>query len=426
MLNVSKKETVPPAMTEIAIIGAGPYGLSIAAHLRGLGIPFRVFGRPMDSWRCHMPEGMQLKSDGFASNISDPNREFTLGNFCASRQFAYSPLGLPVAVETFSAYGMAFQERMVPELEDDLVTGVDKVADGFKLCLESGAIATAKRVVMAVGITHFKYIPAVFRDLPQELVSHSFDHRRLGGFAGKSVSVIGGGSSATDLAALLNEKGANVRLIARVPELVFHRKHGVTTRRSLWERMRRPHTGLGPGLKSKFYSEFPHWFRLLPSDVRVDIVGKFLGPAGGWFMKDRVIGRFPLLLGQTIESASERNGKVHLRLRSADGAQQEIVSDHVVAATGYRPNVSRLAFLSENIRANIKTLVDAPILSSSFESSVSGLHFVGLASALSFGPLMRFAYGADFAARHFTGAIAKSFARKKVAMKTADAMSVAE
>ena len=373
-----------------------------------------------------MPEGMQLKSDGFASNISDPNREFTLGNFCASQQIAYSPMGSPVAVETFSTYGMAFQERMVPELEDDLVTGVEKVADGFKLRLESGAIATARRAVMAVGITHFKHIPAVFRGLPRELLSHSFDHHRLNGFRGKTVSVIGGGSSATDLAALLNENGANVSLIARVPELVFHRKHGVTTRRSLWERIRRPHTGLGPGIKSKLYCEFPHWFRLLPNDVRVDIVGKFLGPAGGWFMKDRVIGRFPLLLGQTIEGATESHGKVHLRLRSADGAHQEIVSDHVVAATGYRPDISKLAFLSEDIRNNIKTLLDAPLLSSSFESSVSGLYFVGLASALSFGPMMRFAYGADFTARHFTGAMAKSFSHKKVAMKTADVMSVAD
>jgi cation diffusion facilitator CzcD-associated flavoprotein CzcO len=58
-------------MIETAIIGAGPYGLSIAAHFRSRGISFRVFGRPMDSWLRHMPKGMHLKSDGFASNLSD-------------------------------------------------------------------------------------------------------------------------------------------------------------------------------------------------------------------------------------------------------------------------------------------------------------------------------------------------------------------
>src|SRR5580692_4274627 len=70
-------------MTNTAIIGAGPYGLSLAAHFRRRGIPFRIFGRPMDSWRAHMPKGMLLKSDGFASNISDPDDQFTLGKFCA-------------------------------------------------------------------------------------------------------------------------------------------------------------------------------------------------------------------------------------------------------------------------------------------------------------------------------------------------------
>jgi FAD-dependent urate hydroxylase len=56
-------------VVEVVIVGAGPYGLSIAAHLRALGIGFRIFGDPMHTWREQMPEGMMLKSEGFASNI---------------------------------------------------------------------------------------------------------------------------------------------------------------------------------------------------------------------------------------------------------------------------------------------------------------------------------------------------------------------
>src|ERR1700758_3638580 len=108
-------------MLEIAIIGAGPYGLSAAAHLRSLGLPFRIFGRLMDSWLAHMPKGMLLKSDGFASNIHDPAGEFTLQKFCAERGIEYADLGVPVKLETFSAYALAFRERLVPELEDKLV-----------------------------------------------------------------------------------------------------------------------------------------------------------------------------------------------------------------------------------------------------------------------------------------------------------------
>src|SRR5580693_2316182 len=113
-------------MIEAAIIGAGPYGLSIAAHFRGRGIPFRIFGRPMDSWLSHMPKGMMLKSDGFASNIYDPAKEFTLGRFCAERGIPFADSGIPVDLDTFAAYGLAFKERMVPELEDRLVSRVER------------------------------------------------------------------------------------------------------------------------------------------------------------------------------------------------------------------------------------------------------------------------------------------------------------
>jgi len=104
-------------MLNTAIIGAGPYGLSIAAHFRHRGIAFRIFGRPMDSWLAHMPKGMMLKSDGFASNIYDPESAFTLQQFCSERRIEYGHTGVPVKIDTFTSYGLAFRERMVPELE---------------------------------------------------------------------------------------------------------------------------------------------------------------------------------------------------------------------------------------------------------------------------------------------------------------------
>src|SRR5271170_7665638 len=146
-------------MLNTAIIGAGPYGLSVAAHLRRNGVPFRIFGRPMDSWLSHMPKGMCLKSDGFASNISDPGHEFTLKQFCAERHIEYSDAALPVHLDTFTSYGLAFRERMVPELEETLVVGIDRSPEGFLLRLETGETFTACRVVLAVGITHFEFVP---------------------------------------------------------------------------------------------------------------------------------------------------------------------------------------------------------------------------------------------------------------------------
>ena len=146
-------------MIDTAIIGAGPYGLSLAAHFRSCGIPFRIFGRPMDSWLKHMPKDMCLKSDGFASNLYDPNGEFTLEHFCAQRGIKYSDFEIPVTLDTFAAYGLAFKERMVPELEERMAVSVNRLKDRFCLRLDDGEELTARRVVLAVGITHFEYVP---------------------------------------------------------------------------------------------------------------------------------------------------------------------------------------------------------------------------------------------------------------------------
>src|SRR5271155_4405720 len=211
-------------MLNTAIIGAGPYGLSVAAHFRRRGIPFRIFGRPMDSWLAHMPKGMMLKSDGFASNIYDPENAFTLGQFCAERGIEYADTGVPVRLETFAAYGLAFRDRMVPELEDKLVVGVDRLPDGFLLQLDDGETVQARSVVLAVGITHFEYVPENLAHLPAEFLSHSARHYEVEPFRGRNVVVIGGGASALDLAGLLHEAGADVQLVSRRPKVVFHNK----------------------------------------------------------------------------------------------------------------------------------------------------------------------------------------------------------
>jgi thioredoxin reductase len=143
-------------------------------------------------------------------------------------------------------------------------------------------------------------------------------------------------------------------------------------------------------------------------------------------VKDKVIGRVPLLLGYTVERAEIQDGKVHLHLRSADGSRREIVTDHVIAATGYRVDMERLACLSSDIRAKIKCVEGAPVLSRTFESSVPGLYFAGLAAANSFGPVMRFAFGAGFAARRLTQSLVKSLARHPASARASSAKSVVD
>ena len=395
-------------MLETAIIGAGPYGLSIAAHFRHRCIPFRVFGRPMDSWLNHMPKGMMLKSDGFASNIYDPENAFTLGNFCAERGIQYSDAGIPVKLETFSAYGLAFRQRMLPELEDKQIVNLDRCPNGFVVTLDDGEVVTARRGVLAVGVTHFEYIPENLAHLPPEFVSHSFRHPDPERFRGRTVVVIGGGASAIDLAAVLHEAGADVQLIARQSSLRFH-STPTGKPRSRWQQIRHPQSGLGPGLRSRFFSDAPGLFHYLPESLRLKIVERTLGPSAGWFVKDKMA-RVPCLLGYAPERVEVQDDKVRLHLRAPDGGEREVLTEHIIAATGYKVDLRRLAFLSPEIRSKIKTAKGSPVLSSTLESSVPGLYFAGLAAANSFGPVMRFAFGAGFAARRLTETMAKKLA----------------
>jgi thioredoxin reductase len=411
-------------MIDTAIIGAGPYGLSLAAHLKSRGIPFRIFGRPMDNWLHHMPKGMYLKSDGFASNIYDPNGEFTLDRFCAERGINYSDSGVPVTLDTFTSYGLSFKERIVPELEERMVVNVSRLKGGFSLRLDNGEELSARRVVLAVGISHFQYVPKNLTALPPSFVSHSAAHHDLEPFRGRNVAVVGGGASALDLAALLHEAGAKVVLVARQPALKFHGAPAVGKPRSTWERIRHPKSGLGPGLRSRFFANSPLIFHRLPQRLRLDVVRKHLGPSGGWFIKDKVIGRVPLVLGYEPERAEVHGNCVRLSLRGLDGTKREVETEHVIAATGYKVEVDRLKFLSADIVSTLEEVEKTPVLSEAFESSVPGLHFVGVAAANSFGPVMRFAFGAGFTARHLTQRLDTLLSQERPTVAVEGAMAV--
>jgi cation diffusion facilitator CzcD-associated flavoprotein CzcO len=392
--------------TEVVIVGAGPYGLSCAAHLRSRGIRFRIFGHTMSTWRHQMPKGMLLKSDGFASNLSDPQSSLTLQRYCAEHSISYHDKAFPVTLETFTAYGIAFQKSMVPEVEEKNVVLIERAKDGFSLRLDDGENLTCRRVLLAVGITHFAYVPPELRTLPQEFLTHSSAHNSIEGFDGREMTIIGGGASAIDLAALAAESGASTTIIARRSALKFHAPPNPNAR-SLWNRLRHPESGIGPGLRSRFFTSHPELFYFLPQKLRLYFVRRHLGPAAGWSMKPRVLGKVKSLLGQTIRSAELRNNKVRLTLAGSDGVKTEHSTDHVIAATGYQVDLHRLTFLDGSLRQEIRTFEKSPVLSPSFESTVPGLYFVGLAAANSFGPLLRFAFGAEFAARRISGHIAK-------------------
>jgi thioredoxin reductase len=387
---------------EVAIIGAGPYGLSLAAHLNAKGIDCRIFGKPLSTWNAHMPKDMYLKSDGFASNLSAPPPESTLQAFCEARQIPYAPQGLPIALDTFLEYASSFCRRYVPQLEDVNVSSLTQTQDGFRLVLEDGQAVNARSVVIAVGITWFANMPACLAALPDGSASHSFDHRVGDAFRNRDVVVIGAGSSATDTAMLLHDAGATVRIVARAKGIEYNSVPDPDAE-SLLYRIQRPASGIGRGWRSYFCATAPVLFHKLPEPIRRRAIQSHMHPAAGWFMREKIEGNIPCLFGREIVGAKPEAGRVHLTLRDGSGNIESLDCDHVIAATGYKPDMRKLPFLASELCDRIAPRQATAPLTDKFETRVPDLFVIGPAAIDSFGPLMRFMYGAEFAAPHVAG-----------------------
>ncbi|MGW5582627.1 NAD(P)-binding domain-containing protein [Streptomyces sp. NPDC003857] len=385
--------------TTVVVIGAGPYGLSTAAHLKARGLHVRVFGSTMASWAENMPAGMLLKSPPSASVLSAPTQGFTLDDYCRQTGETRLTGHDQVPVEMFARYGRWFAEQWVPEVENVRVLGVDRQADGFHLKLASGEELRAAAVVVASGMDGFAYVPEALSALvPEGLVSHSSQHADLGKFADRDVVVVGAGQSAQESAALLHEAGARVQLVARTPKLVFGA--GPTTPPH-WQ----PDTPLGRswGLYAVVHQAAA--FRFLPEATRLRLVRRVLGPFGSWWLKPRLDGLVPVHLGQHVTGAAQVGDGVALAVRDSDGLTRTIETGHVLAATGYRVRLDALDFVAPELRSELARTGGFPTLDAGLQSSVPGLYFTGIQAAGTFGPLLRFTCGTTFAAPRLAAAV---------------------
>lgn len=413
-------------MEPVAVIGAGPFGLSTAAHLRARGIPVRVFGEPMVSWRANMPEGMLLKSTPAASNIDAPQPGHDLVDYCDAA-------GIPrlvtdediVPVETFVGYGEWFQQRLVPELERVRVVSVDRRADlregrrgtrrdagrgpgGFEVKLDSGEVFTTRAVVVATGLSGLAHLPrelaAASPDGPTPTgpVSHSSQLHDLSRFAGRELIVVGAGQSALETAALAAEAGAQVRVVARG-------KGSVDFGAPPWQQpLLRPESPFGRAWSLWALTYYPHPYRHLPPAARHFLVRSVLGPLGAWWLRERFEGKVQVSEVARITRASGKaGGRPALTVRTLGGRIEELSADHIVAATGYRVDLAAMDFLGHELRTRLAVSRGTPRLGAGFSSSVPGLYFTGLPAAASYGPVMRFVCGTEFASprlvRHLAG-----------------------
>lgn len=399
---------------QVVVVGAGPYGLAAAAHLRSANVDLRVFGKAMEFWERQMPAGMLLRSYWEGSHISDPHGDFTLDQY---QRALGAQLSRPVRRDDFINYGQWFQRQALPDLDDRRVTRIEAASKCYRVMLEDGQSVLAQRVVIATGIASFARRPRQFSAVPPELASHSSGHRDFSRFAGQRVLVVGGGQSALESAALLHESGAAVEVIVRAPGVHWLR-YG--SRLHTWlhnqanplRRILYPPSDVGPpGLN--WIVDTPDLFRRLPFALHSRIARRAIRPAGAGWLRPRMNG-VRITTGRVILSANPVGQQVRLRLE--DGTERCV--DHILLATGYHVDISRCTFLAPDLVQSLRLVDGYPELTAGFEASLPGLHFLGASAAGTFGPLMRFVAGTKYAASALTRCIlglAANLATNKVA-----------
>ena len=383
----------------VAVIGAGPYGLSSAAYLRAAGVETRVFGDPMAFWENQMPAGMCLRSNWGASHIADPKQELTLDAYCCQNG---NHISKPIPLERFVDYGRWYQSQAVRDLERRNVLNIDLDACGFKIVMADGEEFTSRRVVVAAGISPFAARPAEFAGIPSVLASHTSEHKDLRKFKGQRVVVVGAGQSALESAALLQEAGIHVEVIARKKTLNWVGLHARLHHLGVISKMLYSTRDVGPAGISRLVA-MPHLFRRFPRGFQDRTAYRAIRPAGAGWLQPRIAG-VPLTLGCKVVSAAVAGSQ--LRLRLDDGTERLV--DHALLATGFRVDVSRYPFLSPSLSMQLKTVQGFPVLKRGLESSIPGLHFVGKPAAWSFGPLLGFVSGAEFASNELVRCMTRS------------------
>lgn len=390
---------------EVIVIGAGPYGLSAAAHLQDAGAEPYVIGQSMAFWKKNMPGGMLLRSKGEASNIAAPQRHLSIAAYekAIGRRIAD-----PLPIADFIAYGDWFQKQVAPSLDTRLVRRISQSSGVFDLTLEDGESVQARSVVLALGIGPFFHRPEHFAGIPRELAPHSSDLNDFSRFRGKRVAVIGRGQSALESAALLHENQVEVQILTRDPALVFRpfawRKHifrKLTSGPLLGLSYQIiPPTDLGDVRTARKMAN-PELFRRQPSEVQEQLLRACARPIGAYWLEPR-LENVRVRTGVNVATAAIAG--TGLKLELSDGSTDSV--DFVVCATGYRIDISKYQILDNSLQQQIqKTSEGYPVLDPTLQTSVPGLYMAGVVGEKTLGPTLRFVTGTSNAGPRLAAAI---------------------
>lgn len=369
-------------MVPTLIIGAGPFGLSLAAHLKHIGADHLVVGKPMEFWKKNMPDGMYLRSD--LSWHLDADEIYTMKAFIYSEGISMNSAE-PVSLEFYLNYTKWFTEQTKPNIHEAYVRKLTKIDGGFVAELDDNSIIEAKNVVIAIGMQYFINQPVeLIKLLPTGRYSHTCETIDFNKFNNKRILIIGGRQSAFEWAALLNEKNtAHIHISYR------HSTPEFKAANWSWVEDIVNNMNDTPAWFSKLSEEEKEAYRIrLWSEGRLKIEP--------WLEK-RINSKNITLHPKTNIVKTEKGNDHSISILLSDDSSFEV--DHIILATGYKVDMDKMSFIDASLLKSIQHANGIPILDSHFQSNLTGLYFTGINASFSFGPFFGFTIGARAAAK---------------------------
>lgn len=356
------------APVDLAIIGAGPAGLSLAAHAAHHGLSVALFGEPMSFWKRSIVP-LPLRSLPGSTNIDTPRAGYTYAEF--AREVGLVELK-NIPFHAFLAYAQRFLRGHGLCVNRTQVTGLSRAADVWHLRTPRGEWH-ARNVAVAVGLKGMERLPSAIasRRVPYTLASQL---QSFSPYAGKRVAVLGAAQSAAEIALEAAAKCAEVHMLVRGSAIKY---------RSL-------HTPGNPAFKLLF-RRADVFFQQLPAVLQNRLIRYLLKGTVEPGMRETIAAS-----GVTVHThvALDATASAVAGIRLDLGGGRELVVDHLVVATGYQYDVRRIPFLqAQAADGSLRHEGGLPVLSRHAEASLPGLYFAGLSALRMLGPQCQFVFG---------------------------------